>query len=623
MNKKLKYNTGGMTPGTQRDLSQVLGVVSSVAPMFGPIGIGVGVAAGLGSNFLGKKYEENVRAPHMASFQGYRDGGMLPLSNNAQEVVTNPNKVDAYFDPTRGVRLDDAEVIKSDFVFSNRVVNPITNRTFAKDAKRVEMKTGMAEKKNEIYGDTISKNTVSFNNQISGGLASLQEQVATSMGMRDSAPRGYTKGGPIDPPYMRTMRTATDGIYYDPFSDTFVKRSSQTGKYTPALLSPSDKEAIRPTPEAVQVHRTTYARTPVPNNVPQFPIPGLPINSNLNRPLVESNIPQFPISGLPINQNLDAPPSPIPNLLNFGFGDNPAVQSQVEQPAINTPQPVPNPTAVTSRPVTSARPTTRTQPQGTPPALAQDPVGPFNIPDQEGGRSYAAYPRNIDPLPLPLPGLGGVQSQTNPVVDVRNNLANYKTPTTGAEGVTPKAGLGTGFTTGDYMQLGAGLSRLAFFQSPEVERQYNDNTDITKQSYDVNPVLAANNTNFQNSVNNTETYSPNLRRAVMNQLYAKKLAQDGQTIGQYQTMNNQAVTDYENRLSNQTRYNNQQTIGTNDINARNRAAARQSQFAAFDQLGTFGVMLNQKKSNAAYIEALKLRYPDVSTNVLNSLLNGQ
>jgi ribosomal protein L22 len=176
------------------------------------------------------------------------------------------------------------------------------------------------------------------------------------------------------------------------------------------------------------------------------------------------------------------------------------------------------------------------------------------------------------------------------------------------------------FTTGDYMQIAAALSRAGNFQRPEVETPNLDLTNITRNAYDVNPVLGQNNRNYQNALNNTTTSSPNLRRAIANQLYGQKLNQDSNSLEQYQQMNNQATTQYEDRLSNQRRFNAQQTGYTQDINARNRGAGMNARQAAFDQLGTVGVMLNKRKENQTYINALKVRYPDISDSVLKDIL---
>ena len=103
-------------------------------------------------------------------------------------------------------------------------------------------------------------------------------------------------------------------------------------------------------------------------------------------------------------------------------------------------------------------------------------------------------------------------------------------------------------------------------------------------------------------------------------MYASKLNADSTALGKYQEMNNQAQTNYEDRLSGQRRFNASKMDYTQNLNAQNRGASMNARQAGYDQLGEVGLMLNKKKEGQAYIEALKIRYPDISANVLKDIL---
>lgn len=131
------------------------------------------------------------------------NGGFVELSNNSYSVEGNPDVTDSVATNYKGInlKLDDQEVIDTanNFVYSNKVINPLTGKSFAKDAERLERNKGKAEKAVTRYNDPHAQNTVKHMNSSLSSLAKNQELVALLKGKRSSATH-MAYGGPTDPP---------------------------------------------------------------------------------------------------------------------------------------------------------------------------------------------------------------------------------------------------------------------------------------------------------------------------------------------------------------------------------------------------------------------------------------
>lgn len=163
---------------------------------------------------------------------------------------------------------------------------------------------------------------------------------------------------------------------------------------------------------------------------------------------------------------------------------------------------------------------------------------------------------------------------------------------------------------------------LPLLGGPEVEKAQVDSTPITKESYDVQQVLAQNQRNFSNVASSINTPSETLRRAILSQLDATKVNRDNQALTQYQQMNEGARVRYEDRLSNRRRFNVGQKNYTDNINAANRAAYRSSVQNAFTSLNNLGMALNERDMQKKQLALLEKRYSDVYDNIVRSLTNG-
>jgi len=153
----------------------------------------------------------------------------------------------------------------------------------------------------------------------------------------------------------------------------------------------------------------------------------------------------------------------------------------------------------------------------------------------------------------------------------------------------------TPFTVGDALQAAEVASKFGMLGSPEVETPNLDSTSITKNVYDVRPQIYQSQRSF-NQVKHGIGSATNLntRRALLSSAYANKLNTDSQIIDRYHNLNNEANTQYEQRLADQRRYNIQQQNYTNDINARNRGQHYTLLDNAWSSLGNFGEQLNNK-----------------------------
>lgn len=129
-------------------------------------------------------------------------GGDIPLSSKSFQVKGNENVTDGNNYNYKGsqIALDHDEVVdtEEDFVFSDDIINPLTKRSFAKDAARLERSSGKAEKQVIRDGSQESKNTVKYHEKAEADLASLQELVKSVSGVApNKATMKYAAGGPL------------------------------------------------------------------------------------------------------------------------------------------------------------------------------------------------------------------------------------------------------------------------------------------------------------------------------------------------------------------------------------------------------------------------------------------
>jgi hypothetical protein len=563
MKKTKKRATGG----------DIGNVVSSVAPLLSlipgaqPFAMG---AAALSPLLSMMDTLTERKKPTGGSPGAYNTGGDISLNSQSTQIKGNPNVYDSetYDTPNGKIKLDHNEVIKGTFAYSNRLRNPKTGNTFAEDIAPIEKSSGRAAKRGRI-NDPISNNTISVNEQRAQLIARTQEILATKLGHRtpqgmdpqNAAAAGYQTGGPITPSAERPYMSVGGDYFYDPYDSHFLRRNPLTGSYTqednPGFGS---GKGFRPYQEA----------SPTDWEMAQFGQEGVTPGGTL---------PEVTISG---KRNVPAPrgtrraPSPVAALDSLTraeeFTANPALVNRVGRWRTDDPAPE------LGAPQGLQLPYSALQYSQT----AQQEM------DQRAQQVAAAQT-----LPAGVTPPSAVDSRTY-----------------GSAPTAPTNKYGT--TVGDVFQaieVGSKFGQLV--GGPEKETPHLDRSQISKQAYDPRPVLQRNQANFQAQSNALQTSSPNLRRALQNSLYAKKLEADSGVLSKYQEMNNQATTQYEDRISNRARYNNQVMTLTDDMNARNRGQFMNASQNAMTSLGNFGEALNRKKQNYDALNILRTIYPDV------------
>lgn len=162
----------------------------------------------------------------------------------------------------------------------------------------------------------------------------------------------------------------------------------------------------------------------------------------------------------------------------------------------------------------------------------------------------------------------------------------------------------------DFSSL-SGLSPILYnwIQSrrkPEVENQVLNpytgaiNRAMASRRANIEPTLAANRRSRAIARNNMARLNPNtgMNLAYGNQLAASEYAQNAATYANRDNMNNQYLGEYANVMNNLGQQYVQNTVLTNDLNARNRAAARNFGSTAAGQLGQWSQTKEQMRNQA-------------------------
>lgn len=164
---------------------------------------------------------------------------------------------------------------------------------------------------------------------------------------------------------------------------------------------------------------------------------------------------------------------------------------------------------------------------------------------------------------------------------------------------------------------------------PEVEDQVLNpytgaiNRAMTSRKLNIEPTLAANRRSRAIARNNMARLNPNtgMNLAYGNQLATGEYAQNASVYANRDNANNQYLGEYANMMNNLGQQYVQNTVLTNDLNARNRAAARNFGATAAGQLGQWSQtkekMRNQARRDRQILPYLQnfLRYGTVNSLV--------
>lgn len=207
MKKKVKYKVGGTTsPIDMQSIGQTISMASGLASFIPGIGPAIGLGGtALGSLLSNMSQPQKPKVPNYnntAPFGFFTGGDLNALSSNAVEVsADNPQQVDSVENDK--IALDHGEVVTEGKVFSNTLVDPLTNRSFAKLEKGIQKSKGKYEKYKATVGDTET-NDDTYYDRLSKATFERQESLANLMGLRNpdgtpvqDKPNGYRFGGKI------------------------------------------------------------------------------------------------------------------------------------------------------------------------------------------------------------------------------------------------------------------------------------------------------------------------------------------------------------------------------------------------------------------------------------------
>jgi len=592
-------------------------------------------AAGIVSNKTKSKLERYPRE--------HASGGDIKLSSNAFLVKGNPNTTDGNSYSGGSIKLDDGEVIVNNFAISNDLTNPLTGNKFAKDALPIQKAIGKAEKRLVTSRDPIDANTIKRNNESMDAIKYIQELVATSKGLRnsDGSTKQFATGGGIlstltdffskqqamatTPFYVGTgtQFATAQGLSPDFYKERNVGLGMQangnqgfaTGGTIPEGVDPlafqkwlnsqpgatkiaEDGKWGPQTERAFKAVGQQFLSSTGQNMIPDQMGSRSAINFQNNKvSSIETN--RDPVTGMvtsvvpKVNQFIaPATPEDLAQQQEQYIATYPGMQ---ELNDITNPGSITNSDGSIQRDPNAGR-EVRSRGEGwinygpVDPAIAQRDMDQRanDIGFRQQEQSYGALPTN-NPMGSEI---GAKSPQDSP----------YRVP----------------FTTGDALQaFEVGAKVFNAFQPVEKEPTRLNTTPITKESYDPSNQLYQSQRTYQNAINSIGG-SPNIRRAVGNQLYASKLAGDANTITQYGQMNNQARTNYETRLAQRRQGNIASQAYSADVNSRNRGARFGLQDNAFTSLGNFGQVLNQKRQAGDAINIYQTLFPG-GKSVTNAL----
>lgn len=579
---------------------KAFGIASAAASFIPGVGGGVSALLQQAPNLF---YQAGGPLP-----TGYETGGDLPLASDSFQVKGNPGVPDG--NHYGNVALDHNEVVKKNFVFSDILYNPLTGKKFSEEAKALETVTASAEKKADKFNDKISKDTMEMTDRMSSELSQLQEMLAESMGLRNrpqdglrERPEGMMTGGEMKYqgggflPEEGQVFMQVPGLnneFYDPYQNRMLLRNVD-GSYRPLNYSKGKVDNGYLTQGSsrvsIQDHLNKYPYSPQAQSQAQAQAP-VRLDAQPADPMLGYDLPQI----LPPTPKATMPMGDISGVQDYftNYWEN--LQGTRER---NLPE-------VT---ITGKKPNTRAGGKGKPktPAAA--------LPNLNTGMFGALAGAQAGKPRRPM----RPNWITQPLGQAPNNVSSSSLKNAGAAAMTPVPSYGTlptekkGFgnvKASDILQAIATGSKF-FGIKPEKERAYYDTTPITQEVYDPRAALAQNQQSYQSAVNSIDSPSENLRRAMSSQLFSQRLNTDSNVYSTYDRMNQGARTQFQERVSNQNRYNIGQQTYTDDINARNRGQYRTNLDAAFQSVGEFGKTLGDRETAYDVLRMYKEMYPDV------------
>lgn len=645
------------------------------------------------------------------------NGGLLPaggvkmnntpdvqLSSNSLQVKGSPSITDnnKYSLGSRDIYLDHNEVVKDNMVFSNKLINPSTNNSFAKDAKSIEKALGKAEK-----GFTPEdKRTVEMLNNRSKALFNSQEALASTMGLRDNFAKGgiyikpenrgkftaqaesrgmgvqefankvmanpdeystttvkranfarnaakfedggmikradgsysrrglwdniranrgsgkeptkemleqerkikssmmmggmiknnYDNGGTLvdlDSSVTSRFQTVSNGMLYDPVTNNYYTRQAGSGKYllhlAPTQTTPQTQQTTSQSSSKSSKTKTVYKGPVSTGNVSTASTTAntTPVTAEDKKAIMEfqkyANTKGYKLK---VTGKQDAKTEEAFTKLGATYVD---MQQRGFQGA------------------SQADATKKIQ------AESDDLKNRIAYFNQNVGPRFVAptipYTRSTNiinaPTTAPMPNVTVPVQSTTPLPN--NLLSAIPNITNKPKGQMNIGDLSTGIQGA---ALASQLLRAMDKPTPEKERMLM--SPISRQVFDPASQLAQSTRSYSSAMNALDVGSANTRRMIGNQMLSSKLAADQNIITQYDTMNQQAKSQYEQLLGQREAANVNLAMTTADLNARNLGAYNNAVDVAFSSLNNFGKGLADREEARKSLEMLKLLYPDVA-----------
>lgn len=222
---------------------------------------------------------------------------------------------------------------------------------------------------------------------------------------------------------------------------------------------------------------------------------------------------------------------------------------------------------------------------------------------------------NLSQVSVPTNFVSSDRNRTDPAIPAFRPAAPTATSSASADDRYK-----TPWTTGDAFKVVELLGKgIGAFGKAEKDQPLLDNTKITQQTYDPSAALNQTQRSFQNYANTLSAPSLNLRRSMLSAALGNQVGQKNQVLSQYDQMNQNAKTQYEQRTSAQRQFNVQSQFRTNDINAANRGAQDAVQQNFFSSVGQFGEDMNRKKYASDAMNMLRVQYPDVYKEIFKAI----
>lgn len=631
---KAYMNTGGDIGGAM----QALAPIASLTPL-GPLGGAIMGGAGSLISMFSKPSQKNPTTGFANTNQyGMASGGeMEQLSPNGMEVTGGQGQVDGTDVNYKGqqMSLDHGEVVDTnqDIVFSNRLFDPRSGKSFADTVKPLEKLIGKLSKKPSV----LNNNTIQALEKQKQVLFQTQEKVAQAMGKRNQDGSTVQPGQEqqMQQPGMAMggkMKFASAGYLQDPENPKYRSSIPLPSRFWPIAYNQVNHNNTPSTTPVVGSSRTRLNKVRSNSAKSSNPVVGADEFSYVNnktgdyrgaasadyRPstfyktadtwlkTIEGE--KYQREQRAINPKYKWNPDRVFGADHLSMASRPSFQKMYGQIRDFNPATAPPNFNRDVNPMQYKSPGMN-PPNGTIPQL--DSKGNF-VDYKKPENTYNSDPTKVDPITAQR-----IVGSDNPV-DLKNSTDWMPSKNTTS---TPKIKKSP-YTTGDYMQLGAaGIKMLgSIFDKPERQVAQLDRTPITENRFNPSSALQQNQFTTNAGANALgNNYSSAGVASGLQNLYANKYRADSHVVSQYDNMNNQARSQYEQRMQQQNQFNAQQQSITDIANEENRAAYANNLYGSLDSVINIGKGFNDKQSNLKGLQYLKANDPKAFDSLMESL----